>query len=37
MDIESQTGDEVQALVEKIYRTSPEILAYLRKGATQTQ
>jgi tripartite-type tricarboxylate transporter receptor subunit TctC len=37
MDIESQTGDEVQALVEQIYNTSPEILAYLRKGASQTQ
>jgi tripartite-type tricarboxylate transporter receptor subunit TctC len=37
MDIESQTGADVQALVEKIYATSPEILAYLRKGASQTQ
>ncbi len=36
MDIDSQTGAEVQALVEKIYGTSPEILAYLRKGASQT-
>jgi tripartite-type tricarboxylate transporter receptor subunit TctC len=36
MDIDSQTGAEVQALVDKIYGTSPEILAYLRKGASQT-
>ncbi len=37
LDIESQTGAEVQAQVERIYGTPPEILAYLRKGASQTQ
>jgi tripartite-type tricarboxylate transporter receptor subunit TctC len=35
MDIASQTGQEVQEQVDKIYRTSPDILAYLRKGASQ--
>lgn len=36
MDVASETGEDVQKQVEKIYATSPEILAYLRKGA-QTQ
>ena len=33
LDISPETGEEVTAQVKKIYGTSPEILAYLRKGA----
>jgi tripartite-type tricarboxylate transporter receptor subunit TctC len=33
MDIDARTGEEVQKLVEKLYSTSPELLAVLRKAA----
>ena len=33
LDISPESGEEVTAQVKKIYATSPEILAYLRKGA----
>jgi tripartite-type tricarboxylate transporter receptor subunit TctC len=37
MDIFSETGEAVQAQVDQIYATSPDILAYLRKGSSQPQ
>jgi tripartite-type tricarboxylate transporter receptor subunit TctC len=37
LDVRSQTGDEVQALVEKIYASPPALIADLRKGASPTQ
>ncbi len=37
LDLVTETGEEVQAQVNKIYGTSPEILAYLRKGSSQAQ
>jgi tripartite-type tricarboxylate transporter receptor subunit TctC len=33
LDANPNTGEEVQALVEKIYATSPELIAVLRKAA----
>jgi tripartite-type tricarboxylate transporter receptor subunit TctC len=33
LDLMSETGPQVEAQVKKIYGTSPDILAYLRKGA----
>lgn len=34
MDLAAEAGEAVQKQVERIYGTSPEILAFLRKGAT---
>ena len=34
LDIDSETGDDVQKQVDKIYGTPKDILEYLRKGAT---
>jgi tripartite-type tricarboxylate transporter receptor subunit TctC len=32
LDIGPQSGDEVQKLVEKLYATPPDLIAFLRKG-----
>ena len=34
LDIDSESGDDVQKQVDKIYSTPKDILEYLRKGAT---
>jgi tripartite-type tricarboxylate transporter receptor subunit TctC len=36
LDVEPQSGAEVQALVEKLYAAPPDLIAYLRKGASAT-
>lgn len=35
IDVKPETGEEIADQVAAIYKTSPEILAYLRKGAAQ--
>ena len=32
LDIGPQTGDEVQKLIDTLYATPPELIAFLRKG-----
>ena len=34
LDIDSETGEDVQKQVDKIYGTPKDILEFLRKGAT---
>jgi tripartite-type tricarboxylate transporter receptor subunit TctC len=35
IDVKPETGEEIADQVAAIYKTSPEILSYLRKGAAQ--
>lgn len=37
LDVEPQTGAQVQTIVDKLYAAPPDLIAYLRKGASSSQ